>query len=130
MSEAGQIKTSAQQTPFVNLSSGAAVAFILISGLVVVLGLVARFCIHNPPIDAERADARYKAWADMHTAEETALNTPAWVDQDRKIVRLPIEVAMQIIAQEGEKAPADLQTRSGKATAPLPKVAPKPSAFE
>jgi len=130
MSEANQTKSDGAPVPYVNLSSGAAVGFILISGLVVVLGLVARFAIHTPPIDADRAGARYKAWADMHTAEETALNTPAWVDQDRQIVRLPIAVAMQMVAQEGEKVRTDLIARAAKAAAPLPKVAPKPSAFE
>jgi hypothetical protein len=121
------------QTPFVNRASGAAVAFLLVSALLVGLGLVARFCITAPPIDADHAADRYKALADMHAAEDTSLSSSAWVDQDRKIVRLPIDVAMQITAQEWQdpaKTRADLIARGVKATAPLPKVAPKPSAFE
>jgi hypothetical protein len=55
------------------------------------------------------------------------------VDQDRQIVRLPIDVAMSLAAREWqnpEKARADLIARGVKATAVLPKTAPKPSAFE
>ena len=55
------------------------------------------------------------------------------MDQDRQIVRLPIDVAMQITVQEWQNADngrADLIARAAKAAAPLPKVAPKPSAFE
>ena len=121
------------QTPYVNRASGAAVGFILVSGLVLVAGLAARFAIHTPAIDADRATARYKALAEIRAAEETALTTPAWVDADRKIVRLPIDLAMQIAAQNGQnpqKAREDLIARGVKAAAPLPKVAPKPSAFE
>ena len=133
MSQTTPATNETNQTPYVNHASAAALTFMLLSGLVLALGLAARFLIPATPIDADRADARYKAWADMHAAEETALNTPAWVDQDRQIVRLPIDVAMQITVQEWQNADngrADLIARAAKAAAPLPKVAPKPSAFE
>ncbi len=119
--------------PFVNRASGAAVGFILVSALVLVAGLAARFAIQTPPVDADRAAARYKALAEIRTAEDAALTTPAWVDKDRQIVRLPIDLAIQIAARDGQnpqKAREDLIARGVKAAAPLPKVAPKPSAFE
>jgi hypothetical protein len=122
------------QVPLVNGASGAAMAFVTVVVLVTVIIFAVRFLVPAaPPIDADRAAERYKAFADMHAAEETALNTPAWVDQDRQIVRLPIDVAVQITArdwQNPETARAALIARGVKATAPLPKTAPKPSAFE
>ncbi len=124
----------APQAPYVNRASGAAVGFIFGSVVVIALGLVARLCIPTTAIDADRAAERYKALAEIRAAEDTALSTPALTDSDRQIYRLPIDVAMQIIAQESQKDPAsvraDLIARGQKATAALPKVAPKPSAFE
>jgi hypothetical protein len=55
------------------------------------------------------------------------------VDQDRNIVRLPIDAAIRLTVQAWQnpaQARADLIARAEKAAAPLPKVAPKPSAFE
>jgi hypothetical protein len=39
--------------------------------------------------------------ADMRKAEEAALNKPGWVDQQKGIVRLPIETAKQLVVQRG-----------------------------
>lgn len=133
MSDITPNNSAAPQTPYVNRASGAAVAFIIFSVILVGSGLIARFCIRTPAIDADRGEERAKALADIRAAEDKALTTAGWVDQDRKIVRLPIDVAIQLAAQQWQnpaKARADLIARGEKATAPLPKVAPKPSAFE
>jgi hypothetical protein len=106
-----------------------AVACLLFVALVVVVKL----SVPVPAIDGDRAALRSKALADMRAAEATALTTPDWVDKDRGIVRLPIETALQLYAnaaQNPKAARANLVARSEKAAAPLPKVAPKPSAFE
>ena len=92
-----------------------------------------KFSVSVPAIDADRAAVRSKALAEIRAAETTALDTAGWVDKDRGIVRLPIETAMQIYAQAAQNpaaARADLIARAEKAAAPLPKTAPKPSAFE
>ena len=92
-----------------------------------------KFSVSVPPINADRAALRSKALADIRAAEATGLNTPGWVDQDRGIVRLPIETAMQIYeqaAQNPDAARADLIARAEKAAAPLPKQPPKPNPFE
>jgi hypothetical protein len=39
--------------------------------------------------------------AEMHGREDILLNHYSWVDQNKQIVRIPIERAMQIIAQKG-----------------------------
>ena len=107
--------------------------FIVASLLFIALGVMVKLSVPVPPINADRAALRSKAMADIRAAEATGLNTPDWVDRDRGIVRLPIETAMQIYeqaAQNPEAARADLIARAGKAAEPLPKTAPKPSAFE
>ena len=84
-------------------------------------------------IDAGRAAVRSKALAEIHAVETTALTAAGWADKDRGFVRLPIEQAMQLYtkaAQNPAAARADLIARAEKAAAPLPKTAPKPSAFE
>jgi hypothetical protein len=119
--------------PYVNRASGAALAFVTVLVLLLAATLAARFALHAPAIDAATAAARYQALSEMRAVEETTLHTPAWVDQDRNLVRLPIDVAIRLAAQNWrnpEQARADLVARAQKAAAPLPKVAPQPSAFE
>jgi hypothetical protein len=107
--------------------------FVVACFLFVALVVVVKLAVSVSAIDADRAAVRAKALAEIQAAEATALNTPGWVDQDRGIVRLPIATALQLsesAAQNPAAARADLIARAEKAAAPLPKVAPKPSAFE
>jgi hypothetical protein len=109
------------------------VNFVVACFLFVALVAIVKFSVTVPAIDADRADLRAKALADIRATEAKSLNTPGWIDQDRNIVRLPIDTAMQIY-ESAAKNPAafraDLTARAEKAAAPLPKTAPKPSAFE
>lgn len=101
--------------------------------LFVALVAVVKFSVPVPAINADRAAVRSKALAELRAAEATALTTSGWMDQDRGLVRLPIETALQLsekAAQDPTAARADLIARAEKAAAPLPKTAPKPSAFE
>ncbi|MEJ0089149.1 MAG: hypothetical protein WDM80_05280 [Limisphaerales bacterium] len=107
--------------------------FVVACLLFFVLTAIVKFSVSVPAVDADRAALRSKALADIHATEATALTTAGWVDQDRGIVRLPIETALQLserAAQNPAAARADLIARAAKAAAPLPKTAPKPSAFE
>jgi hypothetical protein len=107
--------------------------FVVACLLFVALVVVVKLSVSVPAIDADRATLRSKALADIRAAETTALVTPGWIDQDRGIVRLPIETALQLSekdAQNPAAARADLIARAAKAAAPMPKTAPKPSAFE
>jgi hypothetical protein len=107
--------------------------FVVASLLFVALVVGVKLLVPVPAINADRAAVRSKALADIRAAEATALNTPGWVDQDRGIVRLPIETALQLsesAAKDPVAARADLIARAAKAAAPAPKIAPKPSAFE
>ena len=61
------------------------------------------------------------------------MNNAGWIDENRGLVRLPIEVAMQITERVGQDPAAvrsNLTARVEKATAPAPPAPAKPSAFE
>jgi hypothetical protein len=107
--------------------------FVVACLLFVALVALVKFSVTVPAVNADRAAVRAKALADIRAAEEKALTTPGWIDQDRNIVRLPIDTALQLAvkaAQNPAAARADLIARAAKAAAPAPKTAPKPSAFE
>jgi hypothetical protein len=116
-----------------NRSSAAAIGLLLASIVFIVLVFIAKFSVNVPDINADRAAERSKALAEIHATETAALNSPGWIDQQRGFVRLPIETAIKLTAQNGEnpaQARADLIARAEKAAAPAPKAPEKPSAFE
>jgi hypothetical protein len=86
-----------------------------------------------PAVDADRAAERAKDLAEIRAAEAQALDNPGWIDQSRGVVRLPIDVALQMAAQAWQnpaQARADLIAREAKATAPAPVAPAKPNLFE
>lgn len=119
--------------PDVNRASGAAVGFAIASVIFIVFAVIVKRSATVPPVDANRAATISQALYEIRTNEVASLNSAGWIDRDRGIVRLPIDTAIQITAQEWQdpaSARADLIARSKKAAAPLPKAAPKPSLFE
>ena len=117
----------------VNRASGAALGLIIVSVVFAVVVVALKLTLSVPAIDADRAAERIKALAEIHLAEEISLSTPAWIDQSRGTVRLPIDTAMQLAAQQWRNpaaARAELTARQEKASAELPKAPEKPSAFE
>jgi len=117
----------------VNRASGAALGLIIVSVVFAVVVVALKLTLSVPAIDADRAAERIKALAEIHLAEEISLSTPAWIDQSRGTVRLPIDTALQLAAQQWRNpaaARAELTARQEKASAELPKAPEKPSAFE
>jgi hypothetical protein len=117
----------------VNRASGAAIGLLFASVLFIALVFIAKFSVNVPALDADRAAARAKALAEIRAAETAALSQPAWIDQQRGIVRLPIATAITLAAQNGKnpgQARADLLARAEKAAAPAPPAPEKPSLFE
>jgi hypothetical protein len=49
--------------------------------------------------------------ADLHAREDLLLNNYSWVDQSKGTVRIPIEWAMQLIAQRGLPVAPAVQTQ-------------------
>ena len=105
------------------------IACLLFAGLAVKM----EFTAAVPAVDADRAAVRAKALAEIRATEAQALHQPGWIDQNRGLVRLPIDVAMQITERLGSDPAAvrsNLAARIEKATAPAPKAPEKPRAFE
>lgn len=122
-----------QDTPVVNRASGAALGILIAAVLFAVLAMVVKLSVSAPAIDADRGAAIASALFEIRTNETALLNNVGWVDQQRGIVRLPIDDAMKIAAQEWQnpaQARADLISRQEKASAPAPAAPPKPSPFE
>jgi hypothetical protein len=125
--------TPNQTTPDVNRASGAAAGFIIASVLFVVLAVIVRFAAEAPAIDADRGAVLSNALFEIRSNEMVSLSTPAWVDRNRGIVRLPIDRAMQITAgawRSPAQARADLISRAKAAAAPAPKPAATANQFE
>ena len=87
-----------------------------------------------PPLGAERAAERAKVLGELRAAESDALEHAGWVDKTKGIVRLPVDVALNIVerdwAQNPGAARSNLIARVEKATVPPPKAPEKPSQFE
>jgi hypothetical protein len=108
-------------------------AFLIACFLFVAVVVKVKWSVTVPVIDADRAAVRAKALTEIRAASIQALNHPGWIDENRGLVRLPISVAMQIAEREWQDpaaARSNLTARVEKATAPAPKAAEKPSAFE
>jgi len=108
-------------------------AFVIACFLFAAIVVMVKWSVPVQAIDADRATVRAKALAEIRAAETQALNNPGWIDENRGLVRLPIEVAMQITEREWQNpaaARSNLTARVEKAIAPAPKAPEKPSTFE
>lgn len=86
-----------------------------------------------PPLGEDRVALRKKALAELRAAEAEELNTYAWLDQGKGIVRLPIAEAMKLSLRQWQNpaaARSNLIARVQKATAAPPKAPETPSPFE
>jgi hypothetical protein len=109
------------------------IAFLIACLLFAAIVVTVKYSVPVPAIDADRAAVRAKALAEIRAAEAQALNHPGWIDENRGLVRLPIDVAMQITEREWQNpaaARSNLMARVEKATAPAPPAPAKPNPFE
>lgn len=111
-------------------------AVAILGAFLIVAALVQAMVHYTQPVslNAARAAERAKALAELRAAETEALRTPAWVDQPKGFVRLPIEDAMKLVERDWGQNPAaarsNLIDRVEKATALPPRAPEKPSQFE
>jgi len=61
----------------------------------------------------------------LRAAEDIVLDTPAWQDQAQGRLRVPIDVAMKVIARRGVPAEAARQTQAAPTPAPAPPPVPE-----
>ncbi len=109
------------------------VAFLIACLSFAVIIAVVKYSTPVPAIDANRAAVRTRTLAEIRAAETQALNHSGWIDENRGLVRLPIELAMQITEREWQNpaaARSNLMARVEKATAPAPQAPAKPNPFE
>jgi hypothetical protein len=87
-----------------------------------------------PPLNANRAEERAKALAEIRNVEEDVLHTTAWLDQPKGVVRLRVDDAIKLAEREWQNpaaARSNLIARVDKANPPpAPPPPPKPSVFE
>jgi len=110
---------------------------VAVLGAFLIVAALVRAMIHftqPPALNEERAAFRAKNLVELRALEAEALQHPAWVDQAKGFVRLPIEDAMKLVEREWGQDPAaarsNLISRVEKATEPPPKAPEKPSQFE
>ena len=104
-------------------------AFLIVGALV----LAMRKYTQTEPLNANRAAERAKALGELRATETDAINTVAWLDQPKGLVRLRIEDAMKLVERNWQNPAAgrsNLIERVEKATYVPPPPPPKPSAFE
>jgi len=109
---------------------------LVIIGTLMIVGVLINAMIKYTtpaPLNADRAAFRAKNLVELRAANTDALTTYGYVDQQRGVVRLPIDEAMKLTITEWKDSAAGrkiLLERQAKASAPLPKAPEKPSAFE
>ena len=109
---------------------------VVIIGTLTIVGVLINAMIKYTtpaPLNADRAAFRAKNLVELRAANTEALKTYGYVDQQRGVVRLPIDEAMKLTIAEWKDPAAGrkiLLERQAKASAPLPKAPEKPSAFE
>ena len=83
--------------------------------------LIAYVYMQRPaPVDQQIVDNRLAKLADV-TAKETALTTEyAWVDQKAGVVRVPVDLAMQLAVKEIAAKPEGIFPAADAAAAPAP----------
>jgi hypothetical protein len=117
----------------VNRASGAALGLLTVCVIFGALTLLLKLSVQQPSLTATRDAERVKALQEITVTEAATLSSAAWVDQTRGVVRLPINTAIQLAAQQWQNpaaARSELLARQAKASAELPKAPEKPSAFE
>ncbi|HET7625722.1 MAG TPA: hypothetical protein VFM25_10710 [Verrucomicrobiae bacterium] len=123
------------ETNNTNYVGATAYVIAIIGAFAIVAGLVWAMLHYTqaPPLNADRAAERAKAFTEMRAAETEALTHVGWIDQSKGVVRLPIEDAMKLMESEWRNPAvgrSNLIARVEKATAVPPPAPAKPSPFE
>ena len=105
--------------------------FLMACFLFAVFAVKMRRSVPVPAVDADRAAVRLKALTEIRAAESQALNQAGWIDRNRGLVHLPIEVAMQITEREWQQPDAARSNLLARAEKVNPSAAPaQPAAHQ
>ena len=97
--------------------------------MIVLVSAIQRYA-RPAPLGEARAEERRKALAQIRNENSDALDSYAWQNQGKGIVRLPIEQAMKLTIQEWKNpaaARSNLVSRADVAGAPPPRPPEKPN---
>lgn len=71
--------------------------------IVILLGILIRFTLVHPSIAGGLSDEdRYALLSKARSEDEKLLTTYGWIDKNKGVVRLPIDVAMQKVIEESK----------------------------
>ena len=104
-------------------------AFLVVAFLVMMM----RQYLPQVPVNTARIEERKKALAEIRAEGEKALNNEEVLDKGKRLIRLPIDRAMELTLEEYKNpaaARAGLTARAEKASAAPPKAPEAPSKFE
>jgi len=125
---AGYETRDASVSALLTFGIGLIVALVVVD--LVILGLYHLFVAERPKAVAERAPSNlYQQLRDLHAAEDAALGRYGWADREAGVVRIPIERAIDLVAEKGVrfgKGPRTELEMNSHAGTPAP--APVPSA--
>jgi hypothetical protein len=102
-------------------------------GVVVLMVTATRRLVTPPDLNAERVAERYKALEEVRAVAHQAESSPAWINREKGIVRLPIPVALELAEREWRNpaaARANLIERVRKANEAPPAQPEQPSPYE
>ena len=121
--------TSPTLTPKVGSWLGVLGAFLVVAFLVMMM----KQYVPQAPVNKARISERKQALAELRAEGEKALNNEDVLDKGKKLIRLRIDRAMELTAEEYKNpaaARAGLIARAEKASAAPPKAPEAPSKFE
>jgi len=107
-------------------------------GVLLIMAVVVKLAIQQTQPTAvlagqKRADERRKNIAELRQSNAEVLNSYAWADQAKGIVRVPVDHALGMMLQEWQnpmQGRKKLLSRIEKATAVAPKAPEAPSVYE
>jgi hypothetical protein len=102
-------------------------------GVVVLMVTATRRLVTPPDLNAERVAERYKALEEVHAVAHQAQASPAWINREKGIVRLPIPVALELAEREWKNpaaARSNLIERVRKVNEAPPAPPAQPSPYE
>jgi hypothetical protein len=120
----------ARAIPLLMFGVGLIIALIVVELLMLVFyGL---FIAERPKTINEPAESNiYEQLRELHRTEDTTLSSYAWVDREKGVVRIPIERAIDLVAEKGTpfgKGPKTELEMNSHAGPPVPTPGPEKDA--
>jgi hypothetical protein len=110
-------------TPLLRFGGGLVIA--LVATVLLMLGFYHLFVSRRPPAHEEKPQTNiYQQLRDLHRDEDAALGRYGWVDRKAGIVRIPIDRAIELVAEKpdrfgkGPKTEVEMNSHAGTPAPP------------